>query len=155
MGRETLAGLAANDHNGAGFEAAGRLEGEVGYGFAVFGGGFTGTSSIGFARSEGARDYRLGWRLTSALRGDPGFQVDFDATRTERAADDAGHGVMLRSAIRWEGPLLSVITEWECTRAQKLALVRVQKSGCRNALEEMRRRGLTFFAGVIRFTVAL
>ena len=34
------------------------------YGFALFGGGFTGTPKFGFGLSEGSRDYRLGWRLT-------------------------------------------------------------------------------------------
>ena len=51
---------------------------------------------------DGAREYRLGWRLTSAVPGDPGFEVNLDATRREAANDnDAEHGVMLRSTIRW------------------------------------------------------
>ncbi len=52
--------------------------------------------------TRGARDWRLGWRLTSAAPGDPGFEVSLDATRREPANDNgAGHGVMLRSLIRW------------------------------------------------------
>ena len=39
--RETLARLAANDNGGDVFGTAGRLEGEIGYGIALFGGGFT------------------------------------------------------------------------------------------------------------------
>ena len=105
LGRETLAGLAANDDGGAGrFEASSRLQGEVGYGLPAFGGGFTGMPNIGFGLSGGgARDWRLGWRLTSAVRGDPGFEVNLDATRSEPANDDGPpeHGVMLRGAIRW------------------------------------------------------
>ena len=102
LGRETLAGLAAND-DGGGFHAASRLEGEVGYGLAVFGGGFTGTPNIGFGLSDTGRDWRLGWRLTSAPTGDPGFKVSLDATRSEPANDNGTleHGVMLRGAIRW------------------------------------------------------
>ena len=102
LGRETLAGLAANDDGGR-FEASSRLEGELGYGLAAFGGGFTGTPNIGFGLSDNARDYRLGWRLTSAVPGDPGFEVSLDATRRETANDDtpAEHGVMLRGTIRW------------------------------------------------------
>ena len=52
--------------------------------------------------SEAAREYRMGWRLTSAVLGDPGFEVSLDATRREAVNDnDAEHGVMLRSMIRW------------------------------------------------------
>ena len=102
LGRETLAGLAANDDGGR-FEASSRLEGELGYGLAAFGGAFTGTPNIGFGLSDNARDYRLGWRLTSAVPGDPGFEVSLDATRRETANDDtpAEHGIMLRGTIRW------------------------------------------------------
>ena len=92
------AGLAAN----GGAEPSSRLDGEVGYGMAVFGGGFTGTPNVGFGMSEAAREYRMGWRLTSAVLGDPGFEVSLDATRREAVNDnDAEHGVMLRSMIRW------------------------------------------------------
>ena len=41
----------------------------------MFDGAFTGTPHAGFGLSENGRDYRLGWRLTSAVRGDPGFEV--------------------------------------------------------------------------------
>ena len=99
LGRETLAGLAANDDGGT--ASAGRLEAELGYGIALFDGGFTGTPNLGVGFSETGRDYRLGWRLTSARRGDPGFQVDLDATRREAADADAEHGLMLRGTIRW------------------------------------------------------
>ena len=44
----------------------------LGYGLPVFGGGFTGTPNVGFGLSVGARDYRLGWRLTPADRADGG-----------------------------------------------------------------------------------
>ena len=85
------------------FEAGQRLEGELGYGLSLFGDRFTGTPNVGFGFSDGARDYRIGWRLTSAVRGDPGFEVNLDATRREAAggAALAEHGVMLRGAIRW------------------------------------------------------
>ena len=86
---------------GGEFEAERRLEGELGYGLAAFGGAFTGTPNIGFGLSDNARDYRLGWRLTSAVPGDPGFEVSLDATRRETANDNAEHGAMLRAVIRW------------------------------------------------------
>ena len=89
---------------GGAFEAARGLRAEAGYGMSLLGDRFTGTPNVGFGMSDGgARDYRLGWRLTSAVRGDPGFEVSLDATRREAANDDGPpeHGVMLRSLIRW------------------------------------------------------
>ena len=107
LGRETLAGLAVDPGSEAGSggdggtASAGRLEAELGYGVALFGGGFTGTPHLGVALSESGRDYRLGWRLTSARRGDPGFEIGLEATRREAANDDAEHGIALRGTIRW------------------------------------------------------
>ena len=50
----------------------------------------------------GAREYRVCWCLTSAVPGDPGFGITFDTTRREAANDNnAEHGVMLGSRIRW------------------------------------------------------
>ncbi len=91
---------------GGDFEPESRLEGELGYGMALLGDRFTGTPNVGFGLSgAGARDYRIGWRFTSVVRGDPGFEVTLDATRREPANDNGAtpveHGVMLRSAIRW------------------------------------------------------
>ena len=85
------------------FEAESRLQAEVGYGLSLLGDRFTGTPNLGFGFSDTARDYRIGWRLTSAVRGDPGFEVNLDATRREaaNANEPAEHGVMLRGAIRW------------------------------------------------------
>ena len=42
-------------------------------------------------------------RVTSAVRGDPGFEVNLDAPRREaaNAGEPAEHGVMLRSLVRW------------------------------------------------------
>ena len=53
--------------------------------------------------NRGARDYSIGWRLTSVVRGNPGFEVSLDATRREPANDNGPpeHGRMLRSLIRW------------------------------------------------------
>ena len=107
LGRETLAGLAADPGSGAGAgdnggtASAGRLEAELGYGIALFGGGFTGTPNLGIGLSDTSRDYRLGWRLTSARPGDPGFEIGLDATRREALGADAEHGLMLRGTIRW------------------------------------------------------
>jgi len=90
---------------GGEFGAEQRLEGELGYGLGLFGDRFTGTPNLGAGFSDTAREYRIGWRLTPAVRGDPGFEVNLDVTRREAANPVAGsrpeHGVMLRSAIRW------------------------------------------------------
>ena len=87
------------------FEPESRLQGELGYGLPLLGDRFTGTPNLGFGLTgAGSRDYRIGWRLTSAVPGDPGFEVNLDATRREPANDNgaqAEHGVMLRGAIRW------------------------------------------------------
>ena len=88
---------------GGGFEAAQGLQGELGYGLGLFGDRFTGTPNLGFGLSDSAREYRVGWRLTSAVRGDIGFRVDLNATRREAANGNAPpeHGVMLSGAVQW------------------------------------------------------
>ena len=104
LSRETLAGLAADDSAGT-FGAAGRLEGELGYGIAMFGGGFTGTPNVGFALSDGgAREWRVGWRLSpgGTARGDFDFGLSLDATRCDPAGGGAPeHAVALKGALRW------------------------------------------------------
>ena len=77
-----------------------RLDGELGYGLAVFGGGFTGTPNVGFGLSDTARELRMGWRLTPA--GGGGFEVNLDAARREAANDDAPeHRIGLGVTARW------------------------------------------------------
>ena len=85
------------------FGAAQGLTAEMGYGLGLFGDHLTGTPNLGFALSDGGqRDWRIGWRLTSAIPDDPGFDVSLDAIRREAANDDASdHGVILRGAVRW------------------------------------------------------
>ena len=102
LSRETLAGLAPDDGDGGGgFEASRRLEGTLGYGLPAFGGRFTGTPNLGFGLSGGgARDWRIGWRLTRA-GGGSAFELNLDATRREPVDDEPEHGAMLRAAIRW------------------------------------------------------
>ena len=99
LGRETLAGLAANDDGGT--ASAGRLEAELGYGIPALDGAVTATPHLGLGLSDTSRDYRLGWRLTSARKGGPDFTLGLDATRREALGADAGHSLMLRGTIRW------------------------------------------------------
>ena len=85
------------------FEAEQRWEGEMGYGLALFGDRFTGTPNLGAGFSETARAWRAGWRLTSVVPNDPGFEVNLDATRKEAVGGTAPpeHGVTLKGTIRW------------------------------------------------------
>ena len=88
---------------GGEFAAARGLQGELGYGLPLFGDRFTGMPNVGFGLSDSARAWRIGWRLTSAIEGNPGFEVNLDATRQEAANgnEPPEHGLMLRAAIRW------------------------------------------------------
>ena len=85
LGRQTLDDLAAND-NGFGSR---RLELKLGYGLPAFGDRFTGTPELGFALSDAAREYRLGWRLGLVPGGLSSFELGIEATRNE-PANDAG-----------------------------------------------------------------
>lgn len=102
--RETLADPAAN-HLGSGrFEASSWLEGEFGYGVTLFGGGYTGTLTLGFGLSEvGTRDWRVAWRLSPSLGDDVGLEVSLDAIRHDPTNDNGlpEHGVTLRADVRW------------------------------------------------------
>ncbi len=83
---------------------AGALDLRVGYGFGLFGDRFTGTPNAGLGLSDGgARDYRIGWHLTPAVRGAPDFQVDLGVTRREPAGGPAPpeHAVTLHNTILW------------------------------------------------------
>ena len=103
--RTTLEGLAAND-NGDDLEQR-RLGLRAGYGFAMFGGGFTGTPEIGFGLSEStsgsARDYSLGWRLTHAGSAPGSLEFQLEARRRESANDDTPpeHGIGFTATARW------------------------------------------------------
>ena len=90
--------------DGSAFDAARGLTAEAGYGLGLFGDRFTGTPNVGIGMSDGGvRDYRIGWRLTSAVRGDPGFEVSLDAIRKEAdyGNEPPDHGLMLNAAIKW------------------------------------------------------
>ena len=56
----------------------------------MFGGGFMGTPNVGLGLSDTVREYRMGWWLSSARKGDAGgFEISIDAARRE-AANDPG-----------------------------------------------------------------
>ena len=111
LSHDTLAGLAETDLGlgagtgaNAGLRTSSRLEGAISYGLIALGGGLVGTPSLGFGLSGGGvRDWRVGWRLTSAQPGDSGFEVNIDLTRREAAGSNEppAYGATLRAAHRW------------------------------------------------------
>ena len=92
--QDGVTGRPANDN-----QAQGRLEGQLGYGFGVFGGRGVLTPYGGLSLAgEGARRYTLGGRLDVA----PSLNLSVEARRREAANDDApDHGVILRGQRRF------------------------------------------------------
>ena len=94
-GHADARGLAAND----GFEPAGRLDAEAGWGLGAFGGRGLATPFAGLALSDaGERTWRSGVRWT--VGPDTAFGVE--GTLREAANDNAGeHGVLFKFTSRW------------------------------------------------------
>ena len=92
--------MAANDD---GLQSR-RLELKFGYGLPAFGDRFTSTPELGFALSDAAREYRLGWRLGLVPGGPSSFEFGIEATRNE-PANDAGtapeHAIRLKLDARF------------------------------------------------------
>ena len=88
-------GLAPNDAA----RPSSRLDAEVGYGMALFGGGFTGTPNVGMGLSDTACELRMGWRLAPARDG--GFELSLDAARRDSAGDAPEHRIGVGLTARW------------------------------------------------------
>ena len=101
LGRETPAGLAAND-NGEDELQQRRLELRLAYGFPAFGGRFTSTPELGLGLSNGRREYSLGWRL-NRVQGPAALELRLEATRREETNDneDPVHGIGFRLTGRF------------------------------------------------------
>ena len=101
FGRGTLAGLGAD---GADLPQR-RLEARFGYGFAVYGNRFTSLPEIAVGRSDGARDYGLGWRLVrgGGFLAGGALEVAVEARRLEAAGDARApdRQVGFRVTARW------------------------------------------------------
>ena len=121
--RHTMGGIAADDDSAS----DGRLEAELGYGFAVFDGRATGTPwaglrlseddrdvrlgylathlgnpSIELRRSGSGREVRLGYELGRTREGSFALRLGIEATRRESAGEgEPEHGVVLRLTLRW------------------------------------------------------
>lgn len=101
--QRTLEGLAAND-DGDEFERR-QLELKLGYGFGVFGDGFTWTPELGFGMSEGHREYSFGWRLVRDRKsGDlRSLELPVEGRRVESANENVKpkHRIGLRLTARF------------------------------------------------------
>ena len=86
--------LAANDNA----DPSSRLDTEVGYGLGGPAGlgVLTPYAALGLAGDD-SRTWRAGARWNLA----PDVSLGLEGTRSERAADSAEHGAMLRAALRW------------------------------------------------------
>ena len=106
LGRETLAGLAAND-NGAGDGGdelrRRRLDLRLGYGLSALGDRFTSTPELGLGLSNDSREYSLGWRLNLTRGGPTSLELGLEATRREYTggARDAEHAIAVRLTARF------------------------------------------------------
>ena len=56
---------------------------------ALFGNGFTGTPDVGFGLSDTAREFRMGWSLNSAMKGDDGASRSVSTPRRSTASASA------------------------------------------------------------------
>ena len=97
LGGEALAELAARDAS-----RSGRLAAEAAYGFPILGGRFTGAPWAGAGVLESGRDYRVGYRISSARLSDADMRFGIEGMRRESDGDAATeHAVNLRFAMRW------------------------------------------------------
>ena len=88
---------------GGAFEAARRLEAELGYGFAMGSGSYTGTPTLGLGLTGASREVRVGWRLAEARRSGLVFGLDVEGVRREGAGGEAGHGLVAGFGWKLEG----------------------------------------------------
>ncbi len=89
------------DRMGGG-EAASRWTAEAAWGFPAFSGRFTGSPHMGLGLATDARDYSLGWRLTTAANANaPDVSFGLKATRRESDTAMPEHSVGFEVNARW------------------------------------------------------
>ena len=100
LGRGTMEGLAPDD---GGDELERRhLDARLGYGFALFGGGYTGTPQLGLGLTGSAREVSLGWRLAEAQGAGLVFALDVEGARRESVAGDVGAEQRIGFDLGWQ-----------------------------------------------------
>ena len=103
LGPQTARALeAANDNDGDELERR-ALEAKAGYGFALFGGGWTGTPELRLGLTGTSRETVLAWRLAEETRAGLAFGLDVEGAREESAGARAGHRLGLGFGWRLEG----------------------------------------------------
>ena len=68
-----------------------RLAADLGYGFAMFGGRYTGTPAVGLRLSEDGRETVLGWSLAESQKSGRVFGLDVAGRRHESVGGEPGH----------------------------------------------------------------
>ena len=79
-----------------------RLETRLGYGIALFGGGWTGVAEVGLGLTEASREYLHAWRLLEARDTGLVFGLDVEGVRTERLDGDAAPEHRIGLGLGWE-----------------------------------------------------
>ena len=79
-----------------------RLEARLGYGFALFGAGWTGVPEVGFGLTEASREYIHAWRLLEARDAGLVFGLDFEGVRNEKLDGDAAPEHRVGLGLGWE-----------------------------------------------------
>ena len=99
LGRRHLEGLVPGD-SGDDLERR-SLDARLGYGFALFGGGYTGTPELGLGLTEAHREVSLGWRLAEVRSAGLAFGLDVEGARRESAAGAAAPEHRLGLGLGW------------------------------------------------------
>ena len=101
LGPQTAQALeAANENDGNELERR-ALEAKTGYGFALFGGGWTGTPELRLGLTGTSRETVLAWRLAEETRTGLAFGLDVEAARREHLRGDAAATHRLGLGLGW------------------------------------------------------
>lgn len=106
LGREDLAGLAANDNGSDDDELRlYRFEAKIGHGFSAFEDCITSMPEIGVSLLDSDPGISLGWRLGLAQRGSNSLEFGIEAARRILADDDLETEQLIefRLRARWQG----------------------------------------------------
>ncbi|MDE0201872.1 MAG: hypothetical protein OXK73_05490 [Rhodospirillaceae bacterium] len=79
-----------------------RLEARLGYGFALFGGGWMGVPEVGLGLTETGREYIHAWRLLETRDAGLVFGLDVEGARWESAVDETEPEHRVGLGLGWE-----------------------------------------------------